>query len=62
MKNFIKKLSKDERGLSTMEYAVLFVVIIVGAIATWSALGQNMFDQLSEGADTFEENLHPAEG
>jgi Flp pilus assembly pilin Flp len=46
MKNMqLKKLARDQRGLSTMEYAVLFVIIIVGALALWTRLGKSLADQ-----------------
>jgi Flp pilus assembly pilin Flp len=58
MKNTqIKKLSRDERGLSTMEYAVLFVIIVVGALALWTKLGKSLADQVSQGDQTFTTKL-----
>jgi Flp pilus assembly pilin Flp len=58
MKNlFIKHLARDERGLSTMEYAVLFVVIVVGAITLWSQLGDDLADNIEKGSETFSTTL-----
>lgn len=58
MKNlFIKRLAQDERGLSTMEYAVLFVVIVVGAITLWSELGTDLAENIQEGTETFSTTL-----
>ena len=59
-KNQIKKLSKDNRGLSTMEYAVLFVIIVVGALALWTKLGKSLADQVTQGDQTFNTKLGDA--
>jgi Flp pilus assembly pilin Flp len=61
MKNAqIKKFAKDERGLSTMEYAVLFVIIVVGALALWTKLGKSLADQVSQGDQSFNTALGAA--
>lgn len=45
MKNLLKKLSRDERGVSALEYAIL-AAVIVGAVV----VGVGLFtDKLSEG-------------
>jgi Flp pilus assembly pilin Flp len=62
MKNMLTKLSKDQRGLSTMEYAVLFVIIVVGAIALWMNLGESLSTQVADGTDTFNGELDTAQG
>jgi Flp pilus assembly pilin Flp len=38
--SLFKKLARDESGLSTLEYTILFVIIVVGALTLWSKLGQ----------------------
>jgi hypothetical protein len=45
-----RSLLHDRRGLSTVEYAVLFIVLLVAALALWSALGRSLRTQL-DGAD-----------
>ena len=57
MRTFFKKLKSDERGLSTMEYAVLFVIIVVGAVAAWGTLGDDLLTNLETGTDTFNGEL-----
>lgn len=47
----------DQRGLSTMEYAVLFIIILVGAIVAWSTLGEDLEAQLRGGTETVNETL-----
>lgn len=61
MKNMLTKLAKDQRGLSTMEYAVLFVIIVVGAIMLWMNLGESLSAQVADGTDTFNEQLDTAQ-
>jgi Flp pilus assembly pilin Flp len=56
----IKKLLRDQRGLSTMEYAVLFVIIVVGALALWTKLGKTLAEQVKQGDQTFGESLGAA--
>ena len=38
--SLFKKLARDQSGLSTLEYTILFVLIVVGALTIWSKLGQ----------------------
>jgi Flp pilus assembly pilin Flp len=52
-----RSLYADTRGLSTMEYAVLFVIIVVGAVVAWSELGNELFDQIVRGGSTVEGTL-----
>jgi len=57
MKKQINKLARDQRGLSTMEYAVLFVIIVVGALALWSRLGRSLATQVGNGQQVFDSEL-----
>lgn len=47
----LKALSLDTRGLSTVEYIILLVAVVVGCIGLWSSIGKNVHEQLA-GADT----------
>ena len=49
----LDKLARDQRGLSTLEYVVLFVIIVVGALTFWSKLGGKLTENLSGGTDAF---------
>ena len=46
-------LARVQSGMSTLEYAVLFVIIVVGALTFWSKLGGKLTDNLSGGTDAF---------
>jgi len=61
-KQSLRKLQKDQKGLSTMEYAVLFVVIVVGALVAWSQLGADMATKVQTGTDSFNTELDEAQG
>jgi Flp pilus assembly pilin Flp len=52
----ITKLARHEHGLSTLEYSVLFVIILVGAIMLWTKLGDTLLAQFGEASaeDTHE--------
>jgi Flp pilus assembly pilin Flp len=49
----LTRLARDQRGLSTLEYVVLFVIIVVGALTFWSKLGGRLTENLSAGTDAF---------
>jgi Flp pilus assembly pilin Flp len=57
MKKTLMQLVRDQRGLSTMEYAVLFVIIVVGAVGLWSTLGDDLADQVDRGTQTFNDTV-----
>lgn len=49
--NTLKKLWKDERGLETIEYAVIAALIVIGLITTMQSIGgkiHNMFTAIDE--------------
>lgn len=48
-----KQVARDQHGLSTLEYVILFVMIVVGALTLWSKLGGEWSDDLDDGAGTF---------
>lgn len=55
------QLLRDTRGLSTIEYAVLFVTILIGALALWAKLGNSLGAQLGTGTNTFNSVLGAAQ-
>ena len=54
-------LLRDRRGISTLEYAVIFITILIGGLALWSKLGKSMNDQVSNGATTLNAVLGAAQ-
>lgn len=52
MRSVVKKFLKDERGLETIEYAIIAGLIVVGSVATIVSIGnwvQNKFTALEDG-------------
>lgn len=50
---FTRSLFRDERGLSTLEYAILLVLILVGSIQLWTTLGKDLQTGLKTGTTEF---------
>ena len=53
-------LLRDQRGLTTLEYSLIFVLIVVGAVALWGKLGQSMHSQLASSETAFSSALQGA--
>jgi Flp pilus assembly pilin Flp len=41
-------LARDERGLSTVEYIIILMLIAVAGIALWSAFGETVSGKIGE--------------
>jgi Flp pilus assembly pilin Flp len=48
----LKHLWNDEDGLTTVEYALLLVLIIVVAVTAWTTLGTNVTKKVNMVANT----------
>ncbi len=46
-------LRKDQRGLSTVEYALLFVLIVAATATLWSSLGDAIVAALTTSSATY---------
>lgn len=57
LKNLLKKLREDERGLSTVEYVVLLVLIVAIAVALWNVFGNLLVTKLSAAATEFDQEV-----
>jgi len=44
----IRNFQKDDRGLSTVEYVVILVLIAVAAIGTWRTFGKTIMDKVTD--------------
>jgi Flp pilus assembly pilin Flp len=42
----VQRLTRDERGLSTVEYVILMAVVVVGAIGLWNEIGTKFKEAL----------------
>jgi Flp pilus assembly pilin Flp len=45
-------LAKDERGLTTVEYVILLVLIAVGSISMWRTFGSSVTANITKSADS----------
>lgn len=48
----IKKLWQDEEGLSTVEYALLLVLIVIVGVTAWQSLGHTVANQTTTVGNT----------
>jgi Flp pilus assembly pilin Flp len=52
--NKIRLLARDERGLSTVEYVVLLVLIVAMAVAAWNTFGKSVNSKLTDASGSFD--------
>jgi Flp pilus assembly pilin Flp len=57
LQNLLNKLKSDDRGLSTVEYVVLLVLIVAVAVALWNVFGNTVTGKLSDATKTFDNNV-----
>ena len=50
----IKILWADEEGLTTVEYALLLVLLVMAAIGVWSAFGTKIQSSVSSSTSAFD--------
>jgi Flp pilus assembly pilin Flp len=58
----LRRLSGDQRGLSTVEYTVLLVLILAGAISLWKELGGDLQKKLKGSVGEFKKVEAPGGG
>jgi Flp pilus assembly pilin Flp len=46
------KLAKDERGVSTVEYVIILVLLAAAAVGTWSTFGGLIRDKIGSANTT----------
>ena len=42
MRDYLRRFWNDEEGMTTVEYALLLVLIVVVAVTAWTTLGTNV--------------------
>ncbi|MFO8072090.1 MAG: hypothetical protein R6V85_09470 [Polyangia bacterium] len=50
-------LRRDERGLSTVEYIIILMLIAVAGIALWSQFGDAVTEKVGEAKNAVQEEL-----
>jgi len=53
MWGMIKKLWRTDDGLTTVEYVLLVMLIVVGGVVAWTALGTQVETIVEAGANSF---------
>lgn len=48
----LRELWRNEDGLTTVEYALLLVLVAIAAIAAWRTLGQNVSNTVNQVTNT----------
>jgi len=48
----MRKLWKDEEGLTTVEYALLLALVVVAGISAWQGLGTTVQNTVTDSATT----------
>ena len=44
----LRKMWQDEEGLTTVEYALLLVLVVIAGITAWQTLGGSVSDKVTE--------------
>jgi Flp pilus assembly pilin Flp len=57
----MSKLRRDQRGLSTVEYVIILVLIAAVCVATWTAFGKKLKGWLAEGEGTIDKDISSAD-
>jgi Flp pilus assembly pilin Flp len=57
LSHFLSKLRRDERGLTTVEYAIVLVLIAAAGVAVWNEFGTTVKDKLQDSNDHIESEL-----
>lgn len=48
MRDYLRRFWNDEEGMTTVEYALLLVLIVVVAVTAWTTLGSNVNTQVEK--------------
>jgi Flp pilus assembly pilin Flp len=48
IRKLMLRLRRDERGLTTVEYAIVLCLIAAVAVASWQAFGKNVNEYLAK--------------
>lgn len=62
LRALLAKLKQDDRGLSTVEYVVLLVLIVAIAVAIWNLFGNSVTGKLQTAAKEFDEEVVTKKG
>ncbi|MCX7597444.1 MAG: Flp family type IVb pilin [Armatimonadetes bacterium] len=55
----MRKFWKDEEGLTTVEYALLLALLVVAALAVWTAFGGTVRNSVAQSQNAIEDAATP---
>lgn len=58
----LEAIARDERGLTTVEYAIVLCLIAAVAVGAWSQFGGRVHDNLQKADDKIDKPLKAALG
>lgn len=44
----LRALARDERGMSSVEYIILMVIVVVGSVGLWNNIGTKVHSDLKD--------------
>jgi Flp pilus assembly pilin Flp len=53
MVNRLRVLGRDVRGLSTVEYTILLVLVVAGTVGLWNNFGKDLKGKLNKSTGDF---------
>jgi Flp pilus assembly pilin Flp len=57
--NQFRALARDQRGLSTVEYTILLVLIVASTVTLWNDLGEAVVGKLGNAVGVFDDEVKP---
>jgi Flp pilus assembly pilin Flp len=58
IRSFCAALRRDQRGLSTVEYAIILCLIAAFAVGTWQSFGEKVEKSLGESTRKIDEKIN----
>jgi Flp pilus assembly pilin Flp len=58
IRNPLKRLHGDQRGLTTVEYAIVLCLIAAVSVVAWKTFGQNVSKYLASATKTIDGAMH----
>ena len=55
--HLLARLRSDQRGLTTVEYAIVLCLVAAVVVGTWQEFGTNMKERLSESSDKLNDKM-----
>ena len=60
IQKLMRRLRRDERGLTTVEYVIVLCLIAAFAVGTWQKFGTRVEGYISKASDNIDGNVTPS--